>query len=294
MKVGLVLEGGALRGMFTAGVLDCFLENDILFPYVIGVSAGGGTAMNYASRQIGRSREVINPPKKERYYGPGEVRRSGRILNLDRMFYDFVYEKYPFDFERYFSGETQCEYVVTDCETGKAAYMTEQSDRERLLKIGKASCSLPGICNPVDIDGVEYLDGSLTDSLPVQRALDAGCDKVLVVLTKQEGTLPTDYRKYKWLIRKMFGKKYPDLVQSLMNRSTEYERQAALLQELQDEGVAYVIRPKEMSVGHFEGDPEKLEAFYLEGYTLAQEHKEALLRFMTCDASQTLSDAMEA
>ncbi len=267
MKTGLVLEGGAVRGIFTAGVLDRLMENNIYFPYVVGVSAGGGNAMGYCSRQIGRTARQINVSKSESYYGFKQMVESGRFIDLDKMCYEYPYFQFPFDFDTYFSGGTETEYVCTCCETGEAAYLSEYSDEKRLLDCCKATCSVPLLCEMVEIDGLHYLDGSIADSIPVVRAFERGCDKAVVIMTKPEGSPPTDYRKLRTILSK-FYKDYPAFVEACMTRTERYEQTLNIMEELQNEGRAFIIRPETEPISKFEQDPVKRINFYRHGYTL--------------------------
>ena len=174
-KTGLVLEGGAFRGVFTSGVVDVLLENKIDYPYVVGVSCGAGNGAGYLSGQIGRTRNVVKPrDHKINYFGLKQLVKHGKFLNLDRMFFEYPYNQFPYDFEAYRNSEKKCEIVVSNCETGKAEYYDEREDTERFLNLCKASCSIPIMCAPVLIGDSHYLDGSICDSVPMQRALDNG------------------------------------------------------------------------------------------------------------------------
>ncbi|MCD8026420.1 MAG: patatin family protein [Clostridiales bacterium] len=200
-RIGLVLEGGAFRGIFTAGVLDCLQEHNITFPYVIGVSAGAGNATSFVSKQQGRIKRVITHENADPYYGLGQLFRSGKLLDTDIMTYDYSYKQIPFDFETFFSSQSECEIVVTNCETGLGEYLNAEGSEDRLLALTKASCSVPILCKPVQIGSQFYLDGSLVDSVPAEYALTNKCDKVVAVLTRRwEDDPPTDYSKYKKFI----------------------------------------------------------------------------------------------
>ena len=205
MKTGLILEGGAVRGIFTAGVLDRLMENGIYYPYVCGVSAGGGNAMSYVSRQIGRTARQINAPKSESYFGFKQFVEVHKIINLDKMAFEYPYKQFPFDFDTYFKSGIDVEYACTCCETGKAEFFSESSDEQKLLTIVKATCSVPMLCDPVEINGKHYLDGSIADSIPIQHALDMGCDRVVIVMTKPDANVPpTNYAKFRQVISHMY------------------------------------------------------------------------------------------
>ena len=269
MKTGIILEGGAVRGIFTAGVLDRLMENGLYYPYVIGVSAGGGNAMSYVSGQKGRTARMINVPKSESYYGFRQFLGSHRMIDLDKMAYEYPYNQFPFDFNTYFSSSTVTEYVCTCCETGKAEYFSETDDERRLMTITKATCSVPMLCEPVEIEGRHYLDGSIADSIPIERALEQGCDRVVVILTKPDtNTPPTDYRKFRTVIHSMY-KQYPAFVEACMTRVERYEQTIKLMNRLEAEGRAFIFRPKLAAISKFEHDSGKIQASYRDGYTQA-------------------------
>lgn len=268
MKTGLILEGGAVRGIFTAGVLDRLMESGVYYPYVMGVSAGGGNAMSYCSRQIGRTARLINAPKEDSYFGFRTLLETKKMINLDKMAFEYPYKQFPFEFDTYFSSGIKTEYAVTCLETGDAEYLTEDDDPQRLLTIIKATCSIPMLCDPVEIDGKHYLDGSIADSIPIERALEEGCDKLVIVLTKPAGSVhPTDYRKFKSVIGGMY-KQYPAFVNACMNRVERYMRTAALMDEMERDGTAFIIRPEVPAISKFEQDSRKIMEFYHHGYTL--------------------------
>ena len=165
-KATIVLEGGATRGIFTSGVLDCLMEKEIYMSDVIGVSAGACNALDYVSRQPGRTRDCMIPDEQygKYIYGIRDTIRTKSMMNMDLIFDRFPNELIPFDFDTYFSSPMNCELVTTNCLTGKAEYMSEEEDRDRLMKICRASSSMPLLTPIVNIEDVPYLDGGLADS----------------------------------------------------------------------------------------------------------------------------------
>lgn len=271
MKTGLILEGGAVRGIFTAGVLDRLMEEGINFPYVIGVSAGGGNAMSYVSCQVGRTCRMINAPKEESYYGFRQFISSKKFINLDKMVFEYPYKQFPFDFDTYYNSGIETEYACTCLETGKAEYFSEYEDNDRLMTIAKATCSVPMLCEPVEIDGKHYLDGSIADSIPIEHALEMGCDKLVIILTKPgNATPPTDYGKFKKVIGSMY-KKYPNFVEACMTRVERYWETVKLMNELEEQGRIFVFRPSLPAISKFEKDTEKIMESYHDGYDQADE-----------------------
>lgn len=284
MKTGLILEGGAVRGIFTAGVLDRLMEDGIFFPYVIGVSAGGGNAMSYVSRQKGRTCRMINVPRSESYYGFRQFIESRRVINLDKMAFEYPYKQFPFDFDTYFNSGILTEYACTCMETGEAEYFSESSDRDRLLNICKATCSLPMLCSPVELDGKHYLDGSIADSIPIEHALDMGCEKLVIILTKPDGnTVPTDYSKFRSVIHMLY-KQYPAFEEACMTRVERYWKTVELMEELEEQGRLIIFRPTLAAISKFEKDNEKIMASYHDGYNQADDRLDELTEFMKSDA----------
>ncbi len=266
MKTGIVLEGGALRGIFTSGVVDALLLEDVRFDYAIGVSAGAGNVTSLKSRQVGRTANVMACSSDIKYFGIMELIRSRQFLNLDKMF--DVYGKNPLDFDALFKDPTEAEYTVTCCETGEAEYLSERFDEHRLLKIVKASCAIPMLFAPVEIGGKHYLDGGVGNSIPCDRAIECGCDRLLVVLTKPEGTAPGDYSKNMRIIKRMYPQ-YPNLWRACEERIRRYNESFEYMRRLEAEGRAIVIRPTR-TISKFETDNEKLRAQYKHGYDAAR------------------------
>lgn len=277
MKTGLVLEGGALRGIFTAGVLDAFMLEGLRFDYAVGVSAGAANIMGLKSRQIGRTANVISVSGSESYFGMAELVHSRQFLNLDKMF--DVYGKHPFDFDAYFRDATEAEYTLCSCESGEAEYFSENKDPERLLSIVKASCSLPMFFAPVEIDGGHYLDGGIGNSIPCDRALKQGCERLVIVLTKPEGTGAGGYAKYKRILRHMYPQ-YPNFIDACLSRLDRYEKSVLLMRKLEQEGRAVVIRPTK-SISKFEQDTGKLREYYRNGYMAAGVYMNQVLEFLS-------------
>lgn len=276
-KIGLVLEGGSFRGIFTAGVLDCLLDHQISFPYVIGVSAGSGNAVNFITGQRGRTKKVITHENADAYYGLTQIRSNGKMLDLDKM---LAYDQIPLDFEVFYRSETESEFVVANCENGQAEYMSPDGTKESLLEICKASCSVPLMCPPVAIGKWHYLDGSIIDSIPYERAFEKGCGKVVVIQTRKAGEAPTDYSKMKLLLDMCYRVRYPKVPDAMVNRRNVYDRQMRRLEELEKAGKAFIIRPEIGSIGHFEKDVEKINDFYQHGYELMEKYLNNLQEFM--------------
>ncbi|WP_313134236.1 patatin-like phospholipase family protein [Anaerocolumna sp.] len=268
--VSLVLEGGALRGLFTAGVLDYFMEQGLKFPYVVGVSAGACNLLGYAAHQVGYTKDcMIQRDAKNQYFGINQLLHAKTIINLDRIFYEYPYNQLPFNFKAFFNSGIKTEFVVTNCVTGKAEYLHENSDEHRLGTLGKASASVPLFTKMVELDKKKYLDGGLTDSIPIERAITQGFSKNVVILTRSRGNAPT-MNYYQRILYQTFYKDFPQLLEAILNRPAMYQSQLALLDSLQEDGKVFVIRPKLPEIKRFETDPDTLEAYYQHGLQIAK------------------------
>lgn len=267
-KTALVLEGGGLRGVFTCGVLDCFMDHGIRFPFTIGVSAGACNGLSYMSEQRGRAKSSnIDLMGKHHYVGLKYLFTQGCIMDFKLLFEDFPEKIIPYDYDAYFSNPGRFVMVTTNCLTGKAEYFEEKSSSKRVMDIVRASSSLPFVTKITYVDGVPMLDGGIVDSIPVKYALEQGYDKLVVILTRNKG-----YRKKEGKMRaaKAFYLKYPLLQKALLKRNAVYNQTMELVERLEAEGKAIVIRPvNPVTVGRMEKDTAKLTALYQEGYDVA-------------------------
>ena len=281
-KATLVLEGGATRGIFTSGALDYLMERDLYFSDVIGVSAGSCNAVDYVSRQPGRTRDCMIPTDKEGkyYYGIRDFVKEKSLMNMDLIFDKYPKELLPFDFETYFNSEINCQIVTTNCLTGKAEYMTEDSDNDRLMKLCRASSSMPLLTPIVNIDNVPYLDGGLADSVPIRRAQQMENKKIVVILTKNQGyrksvLSPTMQRVYKRAY-----KSYPNLIRTIFRRSFEYNKTMNYLDQLEKRGEIFILRPQVKPVSRLERNKETLHAFYEHGYKYTERKFDDLMEYL--------------
>lgn len=281
IKAGLILEGGAARGVFTAGVLDYLMEHEIYFSHVVGVSAGCCNGVDYLSRQIGRSRDcMIHRDKKARYTGAHVVLKKHCLFDMDKIFNEYPYRQFPFDFETYQVSEMQAEWVVTNCLTGKAEYLDDRSDGRRLMEICRASSSIPVLSKMVEIDGTPYLDGGIADSVPLKRLLSYGNEKNIIVLTRNPGYRKKPFSKAAKRFYDRVLRDYPELVQALKTRYLVYNRTMEAVERLREQGRVFVIQPTEKTVGRAESDYDRLMSFYQHGYHQMAEQMEALRSYL--------------
>ena len=267
-KAGLVLEGGGMRGIFTIGVLDNFMDRGIRFPYVVGVSAGACNALSYLSGQRGRAKfSNIDMLDKYHFIGFRHLVTKGNIMDFDLLFHKLPEEIYPYDYQALARSSERFEAVSTSCISGKACYFEEKNNPKRVIDIVKASSTLPFVCPISYVDGEPMLDGGVADSIPVERAVSQGFDNNLVVLTRNRG-----YRKPDKPTRVPFFmyRKYPSAKEAIRSRNAMYNRQMELVERMEDEGRVVVLRPqKPIEVGRMERDTNKMLALYQEGYDLA-------------------------
>ena len=265
-NTALVLEGGGLRGVFTCGVLDFFMDHGIRFPFTVGVSAGACNGLSYMSGQRGRARASnIDLMEKHHYVGVKYLFTQGCIMDFKLLFEDFPERIIPYDYPAYAANPDRFVMVTTNCLTGKAEYFEEKHDPSRIMDIVRASSSLPFVSKITYVDGVPMLDGGIADSIPVEYAMSQGYTKLVVVLTRNRG-----YRKKEGQMRaaRLFYRKYPALQKAISERNAVYNRTMDLIERLEDEGRIVVIRPVEVS--RMEKDTKKLVSLYQEGYREAE------------------------
>lgn len=283
MKKGtLILEGGAVRGVFTSGVLDYLMEKDLYFSHVVGVSAGTCNGVNYVSRQIERTKKcMIHQEDEYDYYmGIRKFIKEKSLLNMDMIFDKFPNEIFPFDYDTYFNSDIYTEWVTTNCLTGKAEYMDSRDSKEQLMKICRASSSMPLISPIVNIDGIPYLDGGLSDSIPIRRAMKYGNKKMVIVLTKNKGYRKKFVTKAKRKLYESAYKKYPELIKTLIKRPVIYNRTMDKIEQLEEEGKIFVIRPEVAMISRLERNMEKLEEFYRHGHEEMERRYDELTEYL--------------
>lgn len=267
-RTGLVLEGGGMRGIFTIGVLDNFMDRGIKFPYIIGVSAGSCNALSYISGQRGRAKYTNTELLAERkFIGFKYLLTKRNIMDFDLLFHELPEKIYPYDYDALARSSERFEVVTTSCITGKACYLQEKNDPKRVIDLVKASSSLPFVCPISYVDGEPMLDGGIADSIPIERALSQGFDNNLVVLTRNIG-----YRKpaKPTKVPFFFYRKYPNAKQAIRLRNSIYNKEIELVEQMEREGSVAVLRPiKPIEVGRMERNTDKILALYNEGYDLA-------------------------
>lgn len=281
LKAGLVLEGGSNRGVFTSGVLDYFMEQNCYIPNVAGVSAGSCNLLGYVARQPQRTKRcMIDWLRAGSYAGVKYIVKQKSIFNMDLIFDIFPNAVIPFDYNTYFHSKQKCWLVTTNCKTGRAEYLDERENRKRLLDICRASCSIPIAAPTVEIDGIPMLDGGMADSIPIRFMIRQGCNRNVLVLTRQKGYRKEPSPRTNKAAQFLYGRKYPELVKAIRNRYKVYNRTLELIERLEDEGRIFVIRPQVPVVRRIEKNPDVLQAFYEHGYDYAKEVYPAMMEFL--------------
>lgn len=281
IKAALVLEGGALRGMYTSGVLDTFLKNNMEFECVAGVSAGALNAMSYISKQPGRSAKInLEYCDDPRYIGRKAFIKNKGIIGYDYLFGDISENKVPFDYKSFENTNQRFIIVTTNCEKAETEYL-EKSNCNDLFKAAQASSSMPLASAMVEINNNHYLDGAVTTSIPVKWALEQGYEKVVVVLTRDKTyRKPMLSNKMKKLYKLAYHK-YPKLIEKLNTMPERYNKLQDEIIDLEKEGKIFIIRPeKEVIVSRLEKDKEKLENLYKEGIAEAEKNLDALKEYL--------------
>lgn len=278
-NVGLVLEGGGMRGLYTCGVLDYFMDRDLYFNYIIGVSAGSCNAVSYISRQKGRNKKVnLDFVNDKRYMSFRNLIKEKSFFGMDFMFDEIPNKYVPFDFEAFHKADCRLLTGATDCNTGKAVFF-EKSDLKEGFHGLRASASLPFISPIVNFKGLELLDGGIADSIPIKRSIMDGNMKNIIVLTRDK-TYRKGPMKHSKLIKLKY-KKYPKLAEAMINRHKNYNETLEYIEKLENEGKVIVIRPaKEVKVGRLEKNTEVLTELYNSGYEDAKNNYEKIMKFI--------------
>lgn len=280
LDAGLILEGGGMRGVYTAGVLDFFMDAGIRIAHCYGVSAGAVNATNYLSKQRGRTFQTTVRYINEKCY----CSIQNLLTTGDFFGADFIYNRIPnaldpFDYDTFQKSDSHMIAVVTNVVTGLPEYKPLIDLRTQMQWL-RASCSLPLISKILELDGEKYLDGGITDSIPLAKSMGDGNGKNIVILTQHNG-----YHKYpehsKALVNGVRYARYPQMQKAIKQRHLMYNCQLELVAEQEKLGSALVIRPKApVTISRLEKKVDKLTAFYEQGYEDAKEKLDEIMRFL--------------
>ena len=279
MKIGLVLEGGGMRGLFSAGVLDALLElKELSVNGIVGVSSGALFGVNYVSKQKERA---VRYNKKyaddKRYMGLHSWITTGNAVNKDFAFYELPYKLDVFDNETFKKAETDFYVVMTNVESGKPEYVLIE-DAFAQMEYLRATSALPFASKIIEINGKKYLDGGISDSIPIDFCESLGYDKIIAVLTRPEGTYKEDKLGF---LYKLVYRKYPNLVSSLLNMATDYEKVLAKIKDLENKGKIFVVRPPEvLKIGRLEKNRDKIQKVYDTGLNTGLKELDNIVKYL--------------
>ena len=279
MKIGLVLEGGGMRGLFSAGVLDALLElKELNVNGIVGVSSGALFGVNYVSKQKERA---VRYNKKyaddKRYMGLYSWITTGNAVNKDFAFYELPYKLDVFDNETFKKAETDFYVVMTNVESGKPEYVLIE-DAFAQMEYLRATSALPFASKIIEINGKKYLDGGISDSIPIDFCESLGYDKIIAVLTRPEGTYKEDKLGF---LYKLVYRKYPNLVNSLLNMATDYEKVLAKIKDLENKGKIFVVRPPEvLKIGRLEKNRDKIQKVYDTGLNTGLKELNNIVKYL--------------
>lgn len=278
MSIGLVLEGGAMRGLYTAGVLDVFLDNNIKVDGIIGVSAGVLFGVNYVSKQKGRAiRYNKKFARDKRYMGMRSFLKTGNIINKDFAYYEIPSKLDVFDEEAFEKSYIDFWATATNIETGEAEYL-KLTNVFNQMEVLRATSAMPMVSEIIELDGKKYLDGGVSDSIPVEKCKELGYDKIIVVLTR---TVEYRKKKSKSLLAKIKYKKYPKLIRTMEDRYKKYNETVEKVIDMEAKKEIFVIRPsKDLKLKRIEKDLDKLQAMYDLGISDCKRHLEDLKKYI--------------
>lgn len=278
-NVSLVLEGGGMRGVYTGGVLDFFIENNIEVNYLIGVSAGACKGASYISKQVGRNYNIdIKYVNDKRYLSFSNLIKTGSMFGMDMLCNIIPNELEPFDHEEFYKYKGKYIAVATNCETGEPEYL-EVKDFKTDMDALKASISLPLIAPIVDYKGKELLDGGISNPIPIDKAMEDNAGKQIIILTQPKGYVKGE-NKTLFIIKRKY-KKYPKLIEAMKNRHIVYNDTVKRLEEMEARGECFILRPSlPLNIGRLERNTDRLIRGYEIGYEDAKKEYGRLMKYL--------------
>ena len=280
MRTVLVLEGGAMRGLYTSGILDVFMDNHIDFDCTVGVSAGALIGSNYISNQKGRTAYInINYCKDSNYIGLGAIRNSKGLVGFNYLFGEIGRKQKPFDEKTFYSSNKRFVIGATNCNTGKTEYF-EKTEKD-IYKILQASSSMPLVSKMVEINGQPYMDGAIDCNVPIDWALEQKFEKIVVVLTRDKSYKKQPVTNRVKKLYKTVYKQYPNLVKAIYERPKKYNKTYEKIKNLERDGKIIVFQPKTVvEVSRLERNKAKLEKLYQQGISEAQQRLDELKKYL--------------
>lgn len=280
VKSGLILEGGALRGVFTSGVLDFFMEKNLELSDIFAVSAGTTNALSYISKQKGRTIKInVNYVNDSRYLSMMNYLKDRSIFGFDFIFHDIAENLEPFDFDAFNNSQQRLIAVASNCDTGKAEYFDKNNCNSMLLAC-RASCSMPFLAPIIHVNNIPCLDGGICDAIPVCRSIEEGNTKNVVILTRHKGYRKKTSSKTKKIIESAY-KHYPKLIKALLTKNIRYNSNLDYIDMLEEQKKIFVIRPQEpITISRTEKDINKLKKLYIKGYIQALGQYNELIKYL--------------
>lgn len=264
---GVLFEGGSFRPIFSCGVMDALLEENIMFPYCIGVSAGAADAASYISKQKGRNIRVIEKYRNDkRYIGKRNLWKDKSVFGVQFVFRDIPNKEDPFDMEAFQRYDGKFVVTTTDALTGETKYFYKE-DIDRDYNVFCATCALPAIFPPAVVAGRKYYDGGLSNPIPIDKLLQDGNEKALIILTRKEG-YQKECGRSDYIVAKMVQRRYPKIAEEVLNRYKKYNESVRMCEKLAEEGKAVLLRPEE-ALNSYEKDVATLRRTYESGYQMA-------------------------
>ncbi|WP_341323074.1 patatin family protein [Solibacillus sp. FSL H8-0523] len=274
----LILEGGTFRTVYTAGVLDALMGEEIVMPYIAAISAGAINAVSYMSNQPERTLRVLTTYRNDpRYMGARNILKEKSIFGLDFAYNIIPNERDLFDWDTYYNYPGEVEFGVTNAYTGKVEYKQAHT-MTRTCDILQATCAIPVLFPEIKIGNAPYYDGGLADSIPVKRAIEKGFDKHLLILTREPGYLKAGSKSSSW-VTMLFKKRYPRLAAAMNGRPEMYNETMQFIGELEQEGKAFIFKPQH-ALKSFENKVDQMKANYNMGYEQATKQMSELKQFL--------------
>ena len=271
-NTGIVLEGGGFRAIFVAAALEVFHRHNLFFPYAIGVSAGAAYGVSYVSRQQGRNLKTNKYINDKRYCGFKHLLKNGDYFNWDFIYKQIPETLSPLDYNELRNASTHFYIALTHCETAQTVYMNANTDSpKRLCTLLSATSSLPFISKIKKIDDQPYLDGGISNAIPIEHGFENGCKKLVVVLTRPKGYRKEDSKTNQ--LFKIFYQKYPELIKLMYERVSRYNKKLIEIEKLADEGKIFIVRPnRHIPIGRLENNPDVLQKVYFEATSEIEQH----------------------
>ena len=285
MKTGLIVEGGGMKCAYSAGVLDIFLDEKVSFQYCMGVSAGAANVASFLAGQRDRNRRFycIHPKSKD-YFGVHSYFKTGDVFGLEYIYDNLSAEGGldPLGYGEFMKNPAEMVFPATDANTGKPHYFTKQDMKRNNFETIKATCALPVLCRPIPIDGHEYFDGGVSDSLPLKKAIHDGCDKVVIILSKPLGYMMSP-QKHRFFYT-MDLHQYPHTISALNHRHEMYNKQMEYVKKLEKEGKVYLFAPSpDIKMSTYTMDDATMNQLYENGVADAKAKLKEMKQFLQSD-----------